>query len=231
MGVLSEIYGVTVMLVIALGYTVVVVHLEFSTEEFMGGFFPAIIIILLLCPTSILNPAVTIAQFLLNKISFFETVGMVTAQLSCSLLVYQVLHYMCKENLLAPLSCHPVPGVKIGEGVSMETAFWAEFTMTFLLNLIAGLLSFKNKLLQATWVSFVICFLAYQVVPYSGGSLNPAVSFGLKWVNEEFWTKSHFYVYFCANVLGALFAMLGVEKMKDSAVVIGADCTVKEKEE
>merc|ERR1719317_672547 len=101
----------------------------------------------------------------------------------------------------------------MGADVTMETAFWAEFTMTFLLNLIAGLLSFRNKIMNAAWVSAVICALAYQIVPYSGGSLNPVVSFGLKWVNDEFWTRSHFYVYFCANVLGALFGLLLVDKM------------------
>jgi len=230
MGVLAEIYGITVLLAMSLVYSIVMIHFNLTLEQFFAGFFHVILLILLLCPGCILNPAVVIAQFLLNKISFFETLGMVTVHLSLSLLIYQAVHCMCKENMFHPISCYPVPGVKIGDGVTMETAFWAEFTMTFLINLIGGLLSFRHRVMQACWFSFVICILAYQIAPYSGGSLNPVVSFGLKWIHDEFWTRSHFYVYFCANVLGALFGQLGVEKMKDNAVVIGGKCDVRAKQ-
>ncbi|KAJ9150841.1 hypothetical protein NKR23_g3354 [Pleurostoma richardsiae] len=145
------------------------------------------------------NPAVTFAMLVTGSASIFRTAIVIVAQL---------LGAVCAAALVSSLFPGPlavstvlVPGMSIARGLFLEMFLTAE--LVFVIFMTAGE---KNR---ATFVAPVCIGLALFIaelmgVYYTGGSLNPARSFGPCVATRSF--PGYHWIYWLGPILGALLA-------------------------
>lgn len=147
------------------------------------------------------NPAVTLAMLLVRAIPPIRAACLFLAQILGSLLASVIVRYLFPEtfNVRTTLS----GGTSIVQGVFIEAVLTAELVFTIFM-----LAKEKHK---ATFIAPVgiglALFIAEMVgVQFTGGSLNPARSFGPCVVTATF-DKEH-WIYWVGPTIGALFAVV-----------------------
>jgi aquaporin Z len=151
-----------------------------------------------------LNPSVSLAFFLLNRMHRHDLLGYLAAQFvgaSCGAVLAVLVDRTALRAIHFDLT---VPGA----GVTIWQALLTEFLATSLLiGVILLFVSFRRTArLTPFAVWLLIATLVWQTAPISGTSLNPARSFGselLAWLWRDQW------IYFVAPSLAGVAVALG----------------------
>jgi len=188
---------------IALAHGFAIMVLVYAVGEISGGH---------------INPAVTWACLLTNKISFIRALVYVIAQLSGAVVGSALLKAIIPPILQGGMGCHSInPLLSVGQGFGAETIF----TFIFIFVVFATAISpFAGKLaplssggsqeygpgkLTPFAVGMTILILHCVGIPFTGASMNPARTFGPAlvvgcWANH--------WVYWCGPLLGSTIAAL-----------------------
>ncbi len=148
-----------------------------------------------------LNPAVTLANYQLNRISLQDTIGYIIAQFSGALVGILLLDIFFHLYMAHP-SVNYI--VTIPGQYGLQAAAFAEFLLAFILFLVVLIVS-NSKLAGITgWLAglMVFIFITFEA-PISGMSINPARSFGPAFVSGIY---RSFWIYIVAPVAGMQFA-------------------------
>jgi len=123
-----------------------------------------------------MNPAVTLANFQLNRISAIDAAAYILSQLSGASITMLLLRFVINSYLSAP-SVNFIVTLPGNPGIAV--AFLAEFAMAFCMFMMVLLVS-NGKLAKYTGYfagMLVFLFISFEA-PLSGMSINPARSFG-----------------------------------------------------
>lgn len=144
------------------------------------------------------NPAVTLAMFLDKRLPIYDMVGYWVAQFVGGILAALVLLIGTSQDQVA--SAATVPGSE-GDG----TAFLMEFVFTAIFVTVILQASTSIKFGSSALVAIPLSLVAVQLaaIPFSGGSVNPARTFGPDLVGNEW---DGILIYFIAPPLGAVAA-------------------------
>ncbi|KAI1341875.1 aquaporin-like protein [Xylariaceae sp. FL0016] len=147
------------------------------------------------------NPAVTFAMFLVKAISATRAVCLFVAQILGSLLASVIVRFLLPENFNVRTTL--TGGATLAQGVFIEAILTAELVFTIFM-----LAKEKHR---ATFIAPVgiglALFIAEMVgVQFTGGSLNPARSFGPCVITLTF-DQEH-WIYWVGPLLGALIAVV-----------------------
>lgn len=148
-----------------------------------------------------INPAVTLANYRLNRISLPDTIGYIIAQLAGAAIAMFLLNLFFHAYLAHPAVNYIVtaPG-KLG----IWPAALAEFLLAFIMFLVVLMVS-NSKLAALTgWFAGLLVFIFITIeAPISGMSINPARSFGAAFVAGNY---QSFWLYILAPVAGMQLA-------------------------
>ncbi len=148
-----------------------------------------------------MNPAVTLANYSLNRISLVDTVGYILFQImgaSAAMFLLKILfaNYISHPSVNYIITQPGKPGVAV--------AAFAEFSMSFIIFLMVMIIS-NSKLMKYTgWFAgtFVFIFISIEA-PLSGMSINPARSLGSA-IAADSWGS--FWLYIISPVAGMLLS-------------------------
>jgi len=188
---------------IALAHGFAIMVLVYAVGEISGGH---------------INPAVTWACLLTNKISFIRALVYVIAQLSGAVVGSALLKAIIPPILQGGMGCHSInPLLSVGQGFGAETIF----TFIFIFVVFATAISpFAGKLaplssggsqeygpgkLTPFAVGMTILILHCVGIPFTGASMNPAITFGPALV-ASCWANH--WVYWAGPLLGSTIAAL-----------------------
>ncbi|GAB3642528.1 MIP/aquaporin family protein [Spirosoma arcticum] len=149
-----------------------------------------------------LNPAVTLAQWRLNRIALADALGYIGAQFVGGSLAVAALHYLIPYFMTHPTVNHvaTVPG---SAGIWVALAF--EFGMAFCMLTMVLALSNSRRLAPYTgyFVGILVALYITFEAPFSGMSINPArtVSSAL---SAGIWTG--WWIYFVGPIAGMSLA-------------------------
>jgi len=194
--------GVPNITLIALAHGFAIMVLVYAVGEVSGGH---------------INPAVTWACLLTNKISFIRALIYVIAQLAGAVVGSALLKTILPEELQFSMGCHSVNILlKPSQGFGAEVIF----TFIFIFVVFATAISpFAGKLaplsggeaeygpgkLTPFAVGMTILVLHCVGIPFTGASMNPARSFGPALVHQGACWKNH-WVYWAGPLIGASVA-------------------------
>ncbi|KAF7562402.1 hypothetical protein G7046_g1745 [Stylonectria norvegica] len=147
------------------------------------------------------NPAVTIAMVLVKAIGVARGICLFVAQMLGSMLASVVVRYLFPESFNVRTTLGG--GTSLVQGVFIEAILTAELVFTIFM-----LAKEKHR---ATFIAPVgiglALFIAEMVgVQFTGGSLNPARSFGPCVINRTF--DSEHWIYWVGPLLGSLIAVV-----------------------
>jgi aquaporin Z len=147
-----------------------------------------------------INPIVSIAFFLKQKMSFGHTLGFIGSQMAGAALGALPLLLWGKQGASVGYgNTIPPPG-------GLIAAFIGEIVTSFLL--IAGIFFFvgHTRLRRFTpyMIPFIYCIMVYAEGKLSGTSTNPARSFGPALVSRNW---SGYWLYWAAPLMGTLLAL------------------------
>ncbi|RIV24014.1 aquaporin family protein [Fibrisoma montanum] len=149
-----------------------------------------------------LNPAVTIAQWRLNRIALPDALAYIVAQFVGGVLAIALLHHLIPYFMTHPTVNHvaTVPGET---GVWIALAF--EFGMSFLMLSMVLALSNSRRLAPYTGYFVGVLVAVYITVeaPYSGMSINPARTVSSA-MSAGVWTA--LWIYFVGPIAGMSLA-------------------------
>jgi len=188
---------------IALAHGFAIMVLVYAVGEISGGH---------------INPAVTWACLLTNKISFIRALVYVIAQLSGAVVGSALLKAIIPPSLQGLLGCHSInPQMTVAQGFGAEVIF----TFIFIFVVFATAISpFAGKLaplssggsheygpgkLTPFAVGMTILILHCVGIPFTGASMNPARTFGPALV-ASYWDNH--WVYWAGPLLGSTIAAL-----------------------
>lgn len=190
------------LLVVAFAHGFAIMVLVYAVGEVSGGH---------------INPAVTWACLLTNKISFIRALIYIIAQLGGAVVGNALLKGMLPVSLQFHMGCHYIsPELTVGQGFFAEVIF----TFIFIFVVFATAISpFAGKLaplsggeaeygpgkLTPFAVGMTILILHCVGVPFTGASMNPARSFGPALVNSQ-WANQ--WVYWAGPLLGSSIAAI-----------------------
>lgn len=145
------------------------------------------------------NPAVTLAMVLIRAISIARAICLFIAQIVGGILASVLVRYLFPENFNVRTTLGG--GASLAQGIFIEAILTAELVFTIYM-----LAAEKHR---ATFIAPVgiglALFIAEMVgVQFTGGSLNPARSFGPCVVTATF--DSEHWIYWVGPFLGAFFA-------------------------
>jgi aquaporin Z len=144
-----------------------------------------------------INPAVTLANYSLNRISLQDAIGYIVAQIAGATVAMLLLNIFFHSFLVAP-SVNYIITMPGQEGVAV--AVLAEFIMSFVLFTILLVVSNGRFAKYTGWVAgLLVCIFISVEAPLSGMSINPARSFGSAFVSGNW--KS-FWIYIFAPIVG-----------------------------
>jgi aquaporin Z len=148
-----------------------------------------------------MNPAVTLANYFLNRISFIDTIGYVLAQLVGASVAMLLLKFFIPQFLASPSVNYIItlPGKK-----GIVVAALAEFILAFIMFMMVLMVS-NSKLAKYTGAFaglLVFIFISVEA-PLSGMSINPARSFGSAFASGNW---NYFWIYVIAPIFGMLLA-------------------------
>ncbi len=160
-----------------------------------------------------LNPAVTLAFFLLEKIGPRDAVAYVVAQVVGALLAATAVRLLW-GNLAASVDVGAtVPG--LGGPVA---AVAAEVAITFLV--VTLILNFVDRVNIAQYTGAaagtLIAFLVFVEAPVSGTSFNPARSLGPAVISGDY---SYIWIYLAPPLVGALLAAWLFQRFRRSTTI------------
>ncbi|KAG5676478.1 hypothetical protein PVAND_006309 [Polypedilum vanderplanki] len=175
-----------------------------ATMSFCSGLAPMIVInIFGHISGAHINPAVTIAAFVLKFIDFSTVIIYIIGQILGSVFGYLVMRFsIYTEYLQNPESfCMHLPTT------TCEKAFIIEIAITFVLILvICGCWDPRNVHNQDSTslrVGFSVLVLTFIGGSYTGGSMNPARSFAPAIYN---WNWDYHWIYWVGPILGSIIA-------------------------
>ncbi|ORY02492.1 major intrinsic protein, partial [Basidiobolus meristosporus CBS 931.73] len=154
-----------------------------------------------------LNPAVTLSLWLLGRLGFVQFLLNVIAQM---------LGAICGASLYLACVGHGLAGTlgatMLSPQMSVGGGFLLEFLMTFFLILVVlGTVvdgDDTSSQLAPLPIGFIVLACVMLAKPYTGGSLNPARSFGpavaASGITHDVWT--HHWIYWVAPLLGSAIA-------------------------
>jgi aquaporin Z len=148
-----------------------------------------------------MNPAVTLANYFLNRISLTDTIGYILAQIFGATMAMLLLKYFFPNYLSHPSVNYIVtqPG---NSGIAIAAV--AEFLMSFIIFLVVMIVSNSRFMKHTGWFAGALVFIFISVeAPLSGMSINPARSFGPAFVSGN-WNA--FWIYIIAPIVGMQFA-------------------------
>jgi len=154
------------------------------------------------------NPAVTLALYLVKGLPLLR---------ACFVIVAQFLGGLAAAGVVSALFPGPMNvGTSLGEGANVAQGLFIEMFLTAqLVFVILMLAAEKHKATYLAPIGIGACFFLTELcgVPFTGGSLNPARSFGPAVVNESF--PGYHWIYWLGPVLGSLLAsgFFGILKM------------------
>lgn len=152
------------------------------------------------------NPAITIALLLTNELNYLRGVCYIIAQLLGALCGFKILMTLLPSDLEG---ISQIGLTLVNPKIPIVTAFGVEFIITFLLTFTAfASIDKKRKDLGGSYplsIGLSVFIGAMFGGAYTGGSMNPARSFGPA-VIQNVWTLH--WVYWCGPISGALFAAL-----------------------
>jgi len=190
------------LLVVALAHGFAIMVLVYAVGEVSGGH---------------INPAVTWACLLTNKISFIRALIYIIAQLGGAVVGNALLKAILPVSLQFKMGCHFInPEMTAGQGFGCEVIF----TFIFIFVVFATAISpFAGKLaplsggeaeygpgkLTPFAVGMTILILHCVGIPFTGASMNPARTFGPALVNSQW---ANHWVYWCGPLLGSSIAAI-----------------------
>lgn len=193
----------TFFLMLTVGMTVVnTTHPEFWAPVAIGSILAVMVFAGGHVSGGHYNPAVSLAVFLRNKISFENMIRYWLVQLAGAVAAAYLTIYLKGAPAVAPLQ------------LDAFKALIAEFLFTFalcfvVLNVATVKATDKNSYFG--WaIGFTVLVGAYAVGAISGGAFNPAVALGITILNLSFW--SNIWIFIVANLLGAVAAALVVNE-------------------
>ncbi|KAI0394340.1 aquaporin-like protein [Xylariaceae sp. FL0594] len=153
------------------------------------------------------NPAVTFAMLLLRAISWRRAVCYIVAQLAGAMLASVIVRFLFPMpfGVLTLLSA----GTSIVQGLFIEAIMTAELILAILM-----LAKEKHRatFLAPLGIGLALFIAEMAAVPFTGGSLNPARSFGPSVVARRF--SGIHWIYWVGPALGAVFAVLFYKLLK-----------------
>jgi len=188
--VTAEFYGINQTLIVAFGQGMALAIAVFIASSISGGH---------------LNPAVTIALFLVGRMSLIRTLFYVAAQFSGAMLASLVLRAIIPnqfEGLLGATTVNPV--------ISTSGAFFLELIMTATLMFVLFRAAIDPVLpggnaFGAFAVGTVVLIDVIIGLEWTGASMNPARTLGPQLLSHH-WDK--YWLYFFAPVSGATIAAI-----------------------
>ena len=142
-----------------------------------------------------LNPAVSIALWLGQKIDTITMIAYVTAQVTGAILASALLHFLFPSAIGL--------GATLPAGSHMQS-FILEFILTFILMFVivrVALQEIKYQHLAGIIIGFVVLFEAMFAGPICGASMNPARSIGPAFISGQ---VDGLWLYLAAPVFGAI---------------------------
>jgi len=148
---------------------------------------------------ALFNPAVTLGLMAVGAVGVFRGVLFIIAQLAGGIAASAVLLGLMSDPLAAGTSL--APGTSVVKGLFIEM-----FLTTLLVFTILLLAVEKHRATFLAPVGIGLALFTTQLtgVPYTGGSLNPARSFGPSVVNASF--DTYHWIYWVGPCLGAVLA-------------------------
>lgn len=150
------------------------------------------------------NPAVSTAMLINGRLNFKDFIGYVISQFAGAIAASAVV-----KGLVSSLN---LPTNQLGQNdfpnISSMTAFMVEVLITFFFVIIILMVTsnkFGNPTMAPLTIGFTLAFLIIVALNLTGGSLNPARSFGPALLAGGT-ALSHFWVYLIAPVVGAVIA-------------------------
>ena len=154
------------------------------------------------------NPAVSLAMLINNRLSLTEFVGYVISQFLGAIAASAIIKTLVGDLGLATNQLGQTDFPKISAG----TAFWVEVLITFIFILVILMVTsdrLGNANLAPLAIGLSLAFLIIVALNLTGGSLNPARSFGPALMAGGS-ALSHYWVYLLAPLVGgALAAFVG----------------------
>jgi len=155
------------------------------------------------------NPAVTVAQWLLRKLSTITAFQYITAQLAGAVAAAAVLRGVFPHARAILALGTPQLGVDVGQWTGILT----ETVLTFFLVLVVLIITdseHESRSHAALTIGFMLTVAILIGGPVTGAALNPARAFGPA-LASGMW--SHQLVYWIGPLLGALLASLASKQL------------------
>lgn len=145
-----------------------------------------------------LNPAVTISMLISSKMNLLQSTIYIIAQLLGSIIAVAFLYYFVWFSLGKGVGVHSIAlEINLFDGLIIETI------LTFILVFSILVTKKNNKTFLPFTVSLIVIMGQLIAVPLTGGSMNPARSFGPALVSWE-WTNH--WIYWCGPIFGGIIA-------------------------
>lgn len=159
-----------------------------------------------------LNPAVTLAFFLLGKVGPRDAIAYVVAQVAAALLAATAVRLLWGDLAASVKVGATLPGIG-----GPAAAVAAEIAITFLL--VSLILNFVDRTLIARYTGIaagtLVAFLVFAEAPVSGTSLNPARSLGPAAISGEF---IYIWIYLAAPLVGSLLAVWLFRRFRQTTI-------------
>jgi len=146
------------------------------------------------------NPAVSLAVFLRNKISFENMLIYWIVQLAGAILAAFITIYLKGEPSSTPLQPDTLK--------ALLAEFLFTFALCFVVLNVATMKATAGNSYFGWAIGFTVLVGAYAVGSVSGGAFNPAVALGITILNLSLW--SNIWIFIVANLLGGAAAALVV---------------------
>ena len=150
------------------------------------------------------NPAVSLAMVINSRLSISEFIGYVVSQFLGAIAASAIIKTLVGDLGLATNQLGQTDFPKISAG----TAFWVEILITFIFVLVILMVTsdrLGNANLAPLAIGLTLAFLIIVALNLTGGSLNPARSFGPA-IMAGGSALSHYWVYLLAPLVGAAIA-------------------------
>lgn len=149
-----------------------------------------------------INPAVTFALLVTGKIKLGDALGYIASQLVGAVLGAAVCKALMGPSVVADAATKVSPHIHIMQGLGIE------IVATFILVLVifGTAVDMRAQKLPALFIGLTVTFDILFAGPYTGGSMNPARSFGPALVGGEW--GGHWIYWMGPMVGGALAAIV-----------------------
>ncbi|KAF2757301.1 aquaporin-like protein [Pseudovirgaria hyperparasitica] len=147
------------------------------------------------------NPAVTFGLVLIGAVDFVRGCIVITAQIVGAIAAAGIVSVVLTGPL--PVQTTLSPGTSVTQGFFIEV--FATFQLIFTIFMLAAE-KHKATYLAPLGIGLALFIAELAAVPFTGGSLNPARSFGPNVVLRDF--ASYHWVYWLGPGLGAVFAVI-----------------------